>query len=163
MSEFGTLAPEATDWTGLRLTYSQTVSVLRDIVREAGEGYTYEQPEVPLCDGSGETAPIGCVYVHNGKASCLIGQMFGRVFGSAFLTALVDAGMNEMTGAHDVLDRFHIDADGNVRTLVRVVQGWQDKHNTWTSSLEAGESAVADTANGNIYAEDTWLQMAGTE
>ena len=41
MSEFGT-APEATDWTGLRLTYSQTVSVLRDIVREAGEGYTYE-------------------------------------------------------------------------------------------------------------------------
>lgn len=68
------------------LTEEVAVQTLRQIVEEAGEGFTYTPPSINEWDGG------SCVYKVDGEPSCIVGQLVSRLYPEQFeaLGGIVD-------------------------------------------------------------------------
>lgn len=112
-----------------RLTYEQTLALLREVIAEKGEDFVYE----PFVDEDGFSM---CRYVDRGQPSCLVGHVLYRA--GISLTELVgvedttptSGGPWEEWGTARAID------------LLSAVQEKQDGHVAWGEALAR---AIADT------------------
>lgn len=108
------------------LTYDRAVELAREVVAEFGEDYVY--PQDHKVAESPSSVP-SCVYVHDGKPSCLVGQILYR-----HGVDLDDLATQEFTGAWIVAGKF---AAANLKTcyFLDAMQSLQDKGSTWGEAL----------------------------
>lgn len=115
--------------TLVRYDVSQTLDLLRSIVAEFPDGYTYTQRRQDL------NAPlVHCQYTIHGQGGCLVGMLLHRL-------GLVDFGEEDEPNFVDI----HTLAGSNRRVAdsftpqaidrLDVVQYAQDLHFTWAQSL----------------------------
>lgn len=103
----------------MKFNYEQLLGALQGRVAEEGEDYVYAPPS-------------GCVYVHDGAPSCLIG------------CALYDLGISlDELAEHDLHGGYSALAlpywaDERTKNLATKVQSWQDERYTWGDSVANG-------------------------
>jgi hypothetical protein len=109
------------------LTYDRAVELAREVVAEFGEDYLY-----PEDHKRGEIERDGissCVYVHDGKPSCLVGQILHK-----HGVSLEDLAANEFQGAWSVSERY-AGADYHAKFFLDVAQGKQDSGMSWGEAV----------------------------
>lgn len=117
------------------LTYDRAVELAREVVAEFGEGYVY--PEYQKAAESPGSSP-SCVYVYDGKPSCLVGQILHR-----HGVSLVALSMREFSGAWFVSAEL-CHASEKTRQFLDSAQSSQDKGNTWGEAVKDGLKWVAE-------------------
>lgn len=111
------------------LTFERAVELAHEVVAEFGEDYVYPADQKRAEDGGSSPS---CVYVHENKPSCLVGQILHR-----HGVDLFDLSKEEFRGAHFVA--FHLaGADMDTRQFLDAAQSSQDKGNTWGEAVRDG-------------------------
>lgn len=115
------------------LTYDRAVELAREVVAEFGEDYVYPE-SVKVSEY--EATPPTCVYVHDDKPSCLVGQILHK-----YGVSLEALSLNEFRGAWTVSGTL-ADADDKARFFLSSAQDSQDKGEPWGTAVEFGLSQV---------------------
>lgn len=111
------------------LTYERAVELAREVVAEFGEEYTYPASHKRLEHADGVPS---CVYVHEGRPSCLVSQILHR-----HGVSLDELANNEFRGAWFVAGDL-AGADAKTRLFLDVVQSNQDGGTTWAQAVNNG-------------------------
>jgi|SRR6185503_2637900 len=83
-----------------------------------------------------------CVYVHKGRASCLIGR---ALFDAGLIDASLSDGLNH-SPIMSVIDDLNLKLDPEERRWLRNVQNYQDTRNSWGTAVAwADRDALALT------------------
>lgn len=117
------------------LTLDRAVELAREVVAEFGEDYVYpeshkrlqweDEPESP-------SNPMSCVYVHEGKPSCIVGHILHRH------GVEIEAMKNHEFDSACPVSGATTNAEGTARFFLREMQEHQDKGKPWGESLEFG-------------------------
>lgn len=113
------------------LTYDRAVELAEEVVAEFGEDYVYPQDHKDPGVEPGDV-PM-CVYVHEGKPSCLAGQILHRH--GVSLEAL---SLNEGVGAWGVSAAL-AQAQSPAREFLLQAQRVQDQGGTWGKAVQQGK------------------------
>lgn len=109
------------------LTFERAVELAEEIIREFGADYVYpveHKREDP------DTGRMTCVYVHEEKPSCFVGQILFR-----FGVSTDGLARYEFDGASLVANRF-VSIDYPTSEFLDELQSSQDSGKTWSASLE---------------------------
>lgn len=104
------------------VTHEQVTAAIQAVVEEEGPDYVY-----PTLDG------LGCFYVYDGNASCLVGKVL-YCLGADLedLKRCDDLGIiNDL-----VLERVGIQMSEEAQTALRYAQSAQDQRQTWGEALD---------------------------
>jgi hypothetical protein len=113
------------------LTYDRAVELAREIVAEFGEDYVYPEDHKrhEYGDDDNQGGNMLCVYVHEDKPSCIVGQILHKH--GVSVEALK---AHEFKGARTV-SYATAEADEKARFFLTGAQSHQDKGNTWGEAL----------------------------
>lgn len=119
------------------ITGEQIIQAIRDVASEKPD-FVYARPE-----GSSK-----CMYMHEGKPSCLIGQaLFKLGVIDASIESVPSADHGNSAGAGSLLnylgEQGKIDVSFSQRRWISEVQWNQDKGATWSDSVQAADEAYA--------------------
>lgn len=124
----------------IEITESTVESGLTSLVESAGAEFIYVQR--PTADG------WGCVYVHQGKPDCMIGQFLHGAGVPLKRLALADkvqggAGTDARALVHDLVYEGVIAvSSGRIADVLSRAQGLQDTGFTWGEALEGALNAL---------------------
>lgn len=113
------------------LTYDRAVKLAREVVGKFGEDYVYpeEHKRVEFGDDENQGGNLLCVYVHEEKPSCIVGQILhAHGVGVEALKA------QEFTGAHSA-SFATARADDKARFFLSEAQDRQDNGRPWGESV----------------------------
>lgn len=116
-----------------KLTYERAVELAREVVAEFGEDYVYPE-SVKVVENEG--TPPQCLYVHEDKPSCLVGQILHK-----YGVSLAVLSLNEFRNARVVSWQL-AGADDKARFFLSSAQESQDKGESWGTAVEFGFSEV---------------------
>lgn len=107
------------------LTLDRAKELAAEVVAEFGEDYVYPNDHRQW-DGGVKM----CVYVHDGKPSCIVGQILARHGAS-----LVQMALKEFRGADYVTRELVPGTPENTRRFLDKLQGAQDEDVPWGEAL----------------------------
>lgn len=116
------------------LTYDRAVELAREVVAEFGDDYVYPEDHKEL-EFNGSTP--SCVYVHDDKPSCVVGQILHR-----HGVSIDQLMLNEFRNARVVAFQL-AGADDKARFFLSEIQSHQDKGHPWGESLTYGITQTA--------------------
>ena len=114
------------------LTLDRAKELAAEVLAEFGEDYKY--PEDHRQFNAGVKM---CVYVHDGKPSCLVGQILHR-----YGVSTTELALNEFRSAHNVTYDLVPGTSPEVLKFLEEIQGEQDEKKTWGEAVEHGLSKV---------------------
>ena len=122
------------------VTRDRVVEVTKQVVAEHGMEHVYEKPMVNRLGG--EMAM--CLYVHNGRPSCLVGHVLHRLGVPLDVLAQGDDQSQDASSmCYEVL--YNTDfADEMIASFLSTVQATQDAGYTWGYALESGLKLLAE-------------------
>lgn len=109
------------------LTLDRAKELAQEVVTEFGADYKY-----PIEHKRDDGLKLSCVYVHDGKPSCLVGQILYR-----HGVSLESLAQYEFSGA-GVMTYQVTEAENDAVAFLDVMQYYQDSGQTWGNALEAG-------------------------
>jgi len=109
------------------LTLVRAKEIAAEVVAEFGEDYVYPEEHKAQCINSEEPA---CMYVHDGKPSCLVAQILVR-FGVPVSLLM----FWENRGAY-VVSQEVTECEDQVASFLSVLQGRQDGGVSWGEALK---------------------------
>ena len=117
------------------ITLDNVRRVAREVVQEFGEDFVYQPVTLFGSDGEEYTS---CMYVEDGKPSCIVAQILTRLG-----VSLDDLKKYEGCTVYSMSS--HLIPDSETRNYLFVMQREQDTCQTWGKSLLAAErSLVSD-------------------
>lgn len=108
------------------LTLDRAQQLAREVVEEFGADYVYPEEHRQFCAGVKM-----CVYVHDGKPSCLVGQILAR-----HGVPVVDMALMEFRGAFKVTQDLVPGTPLDTLRFLDRIQGQQDEGWSWGSVLD---------------------------
>lgn len=114
------------------LTLDRAKELAEEVVTEFGKGYIYPESHKKHFPGN---QVASCMYVHDEKPSCLVGQILHRHGVSLEILKTY-----ENIGAYRVTGEVTSTEDPDVLGFLSALQSRQDDGNSWGSALEGALS-----------------------
>lgn len=114
------------------LTLARAKEIAAEVVAEFGEDYIYPESHKVLFPNQEQAT---CVYVHDGKPSCLVGQILHR-----HGVSLEELALRENIGGFSVTEAT-TDTEGHVSSFLSNMQWRQDEGWTWGAALDSANAA----------------------
>lgn len=115
------------------LTFDRAVELAKEVVIEFGAGYVYPSSHRIVQNG---TSTPSCVYVHEGKPSCLVGQILHK-----HGVPVEELAQHEFQGAWTV-SGILADADYPAQFFLDTAQAKQDQGTSWGLAVNSAVEEV---------------------